>query len=777
MEKRFTSDDLPLPQLLSDVGQGAVQLPDFQRSWVWDDDHIKSLLASISLSYPIGAVMTLQTGNADVLFQPRLLEGVEGEQPKTGPESLLLDGQQRLTSLFLALKSPKPVKTRDARGGELHRHYYVDINKAIADDADREEEAIVSVPADRVVRSDFGRKIDLTLTNREEEIAAEMFPLEIVLDNNATLDWQMAYVGPSPERLKKWKRFQEEIILPFNNYQIPTIRLAKATPKEAVCQVFEKVNTGGVTLTVFELLTATFAAADGCFRLRDDWDARARKLGEYRLLKRFPATGFLQIVSLLTTYQRRRERLAENSEHESLPAVSCKRRDVLRMALDDYRAWADTAVEGLKRAVRFLHEERIFRLENLPYATQLVPLGAIMGVLGDKADGYSGRKRLKRWFWCGALGEMYGGSVETRFAIDIQDCVAWIEDDGDPPRTVQAAQFQADRLLTLRTRRSAAYKAVHALQLQRGSQDLRTGIPIDVHAYFDLAVDIHHVFPVSWCKKNNIDGGDADSVVNKTALGYKTNRAIGGSAPSEYLRRLEVDERIDRLQIDGFLRSHDIDPAAVREDSFERFFNRRFEALIDRIGKAMGKPVNRTEDRDESPYVRREDGPELDREIHELLSAGETETVEFKSTGRKNLHTGQKDQNIEWSLVKTIVAFLNTYGGTLLVGVDDSGNPVGIEQDYPFVKSHNRDGWGLWMKDLVSKTAGAVAVTDLRMRFHEVDGKMTARIDVSPAAQPVFATTVIQPKRDVFYVRLSASTEELTGQEFLDYQKKRWPSA
>lgn len=81
------------------------------------------------------------------------------------------------------------------------------------------------------------------------------------------------------------------------------------------------------------------------------------------------------------------------------------------------------------------------------------------------------------------------------------------------------------------------------------------------------------------------------------------------------------------------------------------------------------------------------------------------------------------------------------------------------------------------MTGLVSKTAGTVAATDLRVRFHEVGGKTTARIDVSPAAKPVFATTAIQPNRDVFYVRLSASTEELTGQALLDYQKKRWPSA
>ena len=76
MEKKFTSDEVPLGQLLDQARSGALQLPDFQRGWVWDDSHIASLLASLSLSYPIGAVMTLQTGNPDVRFRPRPLEGV-----------------------------------------------------------------------------------------------------------------------------------------------------------------------------------------------------------------------------------------------------------------------------------------------------------------------------------------------------------------------------------------------------------------------------------------------------------------------------------------------------------------------------------------------------------------------------------------------------------------------------------------------------------------------------------------------------------------------------
>src|SRR5206468_9426821 len=120
MEKKFTSNDLPLDQLLTEAKAGKLQLPDFQRGWVWDDDHIASLLASVSLSYPIGAVMTLQTGNPDVKFRPRPLEGVELPQP-VEPETFLLDGQQRSTSLYLALKAQKPVPTTDGKGKELKR--------------------------------------------------------------------------------------------------------------------------------------------------------------------------------------------------------------------------------------------------------------------------------------------------------------------------------------------------------------------------------------------------------------------------------------------------------------------------------------------------------------------------------------------------------------------------------------------------------------------------------------------------------------------------------
>ena len=776
MEKKFSSDELPLAQLLDRAARGELQLPDFQRGWVWDDDHIRSLLASISLSYPIGAIMTLVAGNPDVNFKARLLEGVKLAAPSV-PELLLLDGQQRLTSLFQALKSRAPVCTRDRRGNELQRHYYASVDACIDPSVDRrEEEGIVGVPADRIVRSDFGRVIDMDLSTRDGEIAAEMFPLDIVLDGGDTMDWQMAYLqsgpGDQPDRFNKWKRFLDAIINPFVQYHVPTIDLARSTPKEAVCQVFEKVNTGGVTLRVFELLTATYAAGD--FELRKDWDARHERLAQHELLARVDATAFLQIVTLLATYDRRRSQLQAHPDDDKAPAVSCKRREVLRLPLDDFRNWADVAERGLLRAVPFLHDHRFFRYRDLPYATQLVPLGAIFGWLDGRAESYVSQQRLGQWFWCGVLGEMYGGAAETRFANDLEDCIAWIEDDAGsaPPRTLKAAQLQAERLLTLRTRNSAAYKGLYALQMKQGARDFKTGRTIDIYAYIEDAIDIHHVFPRHWCASHDVQWWIADCIVNKTALDAHTNRRIGGNAPSVYLSRIESGDRIEPHVLDGFLRSHDIDPAVLRRDDFAQFFNQRFESLIRHAERAMGKPVNRRPGRDESPFA--EQDMDIEQGVRSLLDGGESAVVEFKSTARCNLHTGAADPAIAWAVIKTIAAFMNTHGGTLLVGVDDHGRPVGIERDYPLVKGRDRDGWELWLTAVVKTALGTIAATDLLVRFCSIDDGTLARIDVRPGVQPVFATRKDGP-REVFFARLNNSTEELSGPALLDYRQKHSP--
>src|SRR5690606_14511114 len=338
--------------------------------------------------------------------------------------------------------------------------------------------------------------------------------------------------------------FEREVIKRFEQYQVPVIELKKETPKEAVCLVFERVNTGGVALNVFELLTASFAADD--FQLRDDWHAREQRLkSQHPVLRSLQNDDFLQAISLLVTQDRRRKALAAGATADNAPGISCKRKDILKLTVTDWKEWADRVEEGFVRAARLLYVQKIFKARDLPYRTQLVPLAAFFVDLGKDGETDSARQKIARWYWCGVLGELYGGAIESRFARDLVEVVAFVRGEGVEPSTIQESSFQPNRLLTLRTRNSSAYKGLYALLMRDGARDFRTGEPIEAQTFFDDKVDIHHIFPEQWCKANGIKPAIYNSVINKTALAARTNRQVGGRAPSQYLSLIEKSARID----------------------------------------------------------------------------------------------------------------------------------------------------------------------------------------------------------------------------------------
>jgi hypothetical protein len=593
----FDSTKETLKKLLEKVQDGGIQLPEFQREWVWEDDRIKSLLASVSLSYPIGTLMLLQTGNPDVRFKARSVAGAP--MPQAGPDRMLLDGQQRMTSLYQALASGEVVQTQDDHKKPIKRWYYIDIHAALDPSADRDE-SIISVPETRQVRTLHEVKLDLSTEELEWEQG--LFPLRLVFGRNSELKrWMRGFArhGTADEtdaRYDLMDRFDAEVLDAFDSYLVPTIILGKESPKDAVCQVFEKVNTGGVSLTVFELLTATFAADD--FDLREDWKQTHKAMvARNPLLKALENTDFLQTVTLLATYEVRRlwqERVAasDGDDESRGPAVSCKRKEVLRLTLNDYRRWKDVAVRGYEEAGRLLVGQYLFTPRDLPYRTQLVPLAAIFAVLGQKAEGEGVRSQLRRWYWSGVFGELYGSATETRFAKDLPEVVQWVGGASEPD-TVSQSSFSPGRLHTMRSRQSAAYKGLYALLMRDGAKDFRTGDTIQLATYFNDEVDIHHIFPKGWFNDQNLTNPLMDSIVNKTPLSKRTNIQVGKKAPSVYLAGIERRHEITPRVLDAILETHVIDPAILRTDDFDKFYEARFEQLLRRIEAAMGKQIAR----------------------------------------------------------------------------------------------------------------------------------------------------------------------------------------
>ncbi len=582
----FKTNPILLKKLLDDVEDCSIQLPDFQRGWIWDDDRVKGLLASISQGFPIGAIMMLESGG-NISFKCRPVEGALGNG---NPKDFLLDGQQRLTSLYQALRHKDSVKTRDSRGKLINRWYYIDMINALAPNVDRES-AIISVPEEKKVKRDFGREIVRDLSSCELEYEQHMIPTERLLD---PMNWLFGYDEywrnsnvrhPKGDPAILRNEFNDKVLQNFSNYSLPVITLEKATPKEAVCVVFEKVNTGGVSLNTFELVTAIFAADD--FSLREDWNKRQEDMhSQYDVLQGIEGEQFLQAVTLLATQRRRKQAIANGKPKEQAPPISCKKRDILDLSLGDYEYWANKVQKGFEEAAKFLHRQFVFASRDVPYNTQLVPLAALYVELGDELEPDNATKRLESWYWSGIFGEEYGSAVETQFALDLGEVTEYIR-KGTPPRFVAEASFVPERLISLSTRNSAAYKGLYALQMKSGAADWRTGNPLSLAIWHDESIDIHHIFPVAWCAKQNISPRLYNSVINKTPIDARTNRIIGGKKPSAYLQKL--DKEISNL--DQVLKEHWLEPRVVRANNFSESFVKRGQEMFELINKAMGKPL------------------------------------------------------------------------------------------------------------------------------------------------------------------------------------------
>ncbi|MGD8201367.1 GmrSD restriction endonuclease domain-containing protein [Ornithinimicrobium sp. W1679] len=565
----FQTPQTPLRELLPKIRQGEIQLPDFQRGYVWEGGH------------PLGVVMTLQTGNDQVRFKPTPVQGAEEVAKKTEPKLLLLDGQQRLTSLTQAMSGSGVVTCHD-RGKIVTRRFFIDINKTGSGESDMDD-AVLALPADGVLRENFDRDIKLDVSTREKQVAEGYFPFSLAYSDEGTM-WLWDYPDKDVAR-----EFLDHTLATIKAYGIPSIELDRQTSKEAVSTVFGKVNQGGTRLTVFELLTAKFAG-DGDyfaetgndFRLKEQWNDTKDRLHAYGALQSVQETEFLQAVMLLTSLHK--------------PTATTARKDnILKLDLADYLQWADKAADGFIWVAGFLDEQHIHVKDDVPYPSQLVPLAVLHAVLGKDIDVHGVNRRIQDWYWCGVLGELYSSATESRMARDVEQVPDWARgvEGAVVPRTVAEASFVESRLHRLKTRRAAAYKGIYALLMRGDARDWLHNQPFDKTHFLNLAVDIHHIFPKAWCIKNEIDPVLRESIVNKTPLAAKTNRMLSGHSPAVYMPRLDTKVQLPRDEVDRLLEAHLIDSEALRAADFSSFFRHRREALLQLVEEAMNKPAVR----------------------------------------------------------------------------------------------------------------------------------------------------------------------------------------
>lgn len=578
----FQTPQTTLNELLPKVRSGIIQLPDFQRGYVWEVEQVRELLVTIAQGHPLGVVMTLKTGNDQVRFKPTPIKGSDSIAEEIEPDLLLLDGQQRLTSLTQAM-SGDGVVTCHEKKKITKRRFYFDLHQLNETEPDIDA-AIIALPENGVLKTNFDRDVTLDVSSRELELQQGYFPLWLTYSDEAT-SWLWAFEDKDLAGL-----FLNSTLATMKAYGIPSIELDRSTTKEAVSTVFGKVNQGGTRLTVFELLTAKFAGDAGHFantgsdfRLKDDWEATQELFEQYPVLSGVVRdTEFLQAVMLLTSFHGTR-------------ATSARKDDILKLELQDYLQWAEPLRKAFVWVARFLDEEHIHVAKDVPYASQLVPLAVLRVLMGHDIDVHGIRRRVRQWYWCGVLGELYSSATESRMARDADQVPQWARglEGATVPRTVEEAGFYESRLHRLKSRNSAAYKGVNALLMRNDTRDWLHNQPFDKSHFLSLAVDIHHIFPKAWCIKNSIDPTLRESIVNKTPLAARTNRILAGVSPVVYMKRLDQKAQLPIDELDAIVAAHCIDIAALRNGDFDTFFRHRREALLRLVEEAMGKPAAR----------------------------------------------------------------------------------------------------------------------------------------------------------------------------------------
>lgn len=542
-----------LKNLLAEIHSGAAVLPDFQRDFVWEPGATQELIVSIANNYPAGSILRVR--DAKRVFAAREFEGAPAANGKSHT-FLVLDGQQRLTSLYQAFY-----------GVGEHR-YYLDLNELLKG-ADFEE----AIFYDRARTKRSQRREDFKIQAKEL-----ILPLSVLKGGSGGfLQWLLSVTNPlAPEERTKMldalTKLNDAWIKTIDDYQFPVVTLSDKTEPDALCTIFETLNRTGVKLSVFELLTARFWPQN--INLRELWD---RACADFPVITDFEIDPYyvLQAISLA-----------------SRKAPSCKRSDVLNLAPSDITTWWEKVVVALKTGLEILRDDcKVILPKLMTYYTIVPPLAAVLAKTGAPKTAEAGarREKLKKWFWCVSLGGTYESAPNSKSAKDVTEIHDWFG-GGKPPESVSGFRFDPKALHDVTPRQRSIYRATMCLVLANGARDFHTQAVITGKLMNEEGIDDHHVFPAHYLEttKGIKIARHRDCVLNRSLIDRTTNQIISANAPSDYLGEIR---KTPGFPFDGVLSSHLLPvgtDSPLLKDDYESFLTWRRERLWKEIQRVTG---------------------------------------------------------------------------------------------------------------------------------------------------------------------------------------------
>ncbi len=697
-----------IDDLLNQISRGEILLPEFQRGYVWNRKQVRGLMQSLYRKHPTGHLLIWRT------YKPSLVRGAE--VTRDGHSLLLLDGQQRLTTLYVLFKGEAP---RFYEGESLFFDLY--FNVQTEEFRFYQKLRMKNNPAWIGVH-DFLREGLTTLLER----------LEILDQDRRTI------IQQNLARLSRLDKIRDY------TYTVDQVAGEDFTVEEVV-NIFNRVNSKGTPLVRADLALAHICSI---------WPEARAELRAFRA--KMVELGFDADLNFLVRC------LAGVATGSIVLEGSFMRTpaETLKTAWEKMQP----AFEHLVGILR--HEAYISGLDDLPTNNVLVPATIYLARQGGSFPTEAIKRRFVRWIYLAGLWARYSGSSETKLQ---QDVALVSGNDIDPTHELEAAILRERGRVSLeesdldRARiNSAVARLSRIVARARKARDWFTGIRI-----YDQAVGqskgekYHHIFPKKVLKAVGFDESlRINAVANRAVLGQHAPKERRQSSPSEYLPEIEKNQP-------GALKAQSVpmDRELWKPERFLDFMAARRRLLAGAINAFIASWIPEAES-----------GTIDEQGVRSLMAQGEGRNVEFKSSLRWDRREERVNKVLEGLVIKSLAGFLNGQGGTLLIGVNDDGQAVGLAADYSSLrKKGNRDGFELHLQQLIVRDLGEAASSSfLTVNFHEIDGEDICQATVEPSDHPIY---VERGREAVFYLRTGNATRSLPVNEAVKYVHHRWGGA
>jgi len=701
---------MKINQLIDDIRIQDLVLPEFQREYVWSREQAKQLIVSLMKNYPVGSLLFWKTND------PPELKNLDALPEKLGAIHIILDGQQRLTTLYMLATGEVPpyYTAKDITTDPRDLYFNLDDGDFQYYQASRMKD---NPRWKSVVECFNGVEINVFQIAKQHAASdAQAFELAQRYNNNLN-------------RLRQIR----EMDVPVQTVPV------HATIDESI-DIFDRVNSQGTKLTDAELalthITGKWPQARREMKTRVD-DLATRNFY-------FDLTFMTRALTGVVTRRALFEQIHKQPKKELLEGWT-----KLTQILDYLTAMLP-------------EHAKIHSTEDVNTTNAFIPIVVYLSLHDAHFPNQASLNQAIHWLYAALTWSRYTAQTDQRLEQDVSLVVRH-----DSPWQVLCEQIvdQRGRIevkasdLEGRWAQHPLYRITYVIAKTQGAVDWFNGMPLGVTHSKTYRLHSHHIFPTSVLYKTSFDSDNhlhrksVNEIANRAFLTADTNLDLSNACPEEYFP--QVEEKYPGALSKQFI---PMNPDLWRVDRYLDFLQARRELIACKINEYMSALITEPEVMHERP-------------IGDLISLGESATLEFKSTLQWDVIRGQINKELRFSVLKTIAAFLNSAGGTLIIGVEDNGGILGLGRDLQLVTGKSLDGFEQLLTRLIGDHIGVEYARFIKTRFEKLNGESVCAMDVEQAPEPAF---VDSPRGKEFFVRHGNTTRALDTEEAHRYIQMNW---